>query len=184
MLGFLEERGEMTGYGLRRALAGSVGHFFGASYGSIYPSLHALRREELVEVREVVQSGRPNRKVYSITPEGSARFRESLEDDPAPDSFRSEFLMHLFFGGHQEPERLLELLESYRATVEEKLAELQRTEEKIPDGPEARFGAMCLRYGLRSHRGTLAWLDEVEGEIRAMAQNEEVRHEQKGRDAR
>src|SRR5919206_3020020 len=95
LLGFLTN-GDLTGYELKHLMERSVGHFFGASYGSIYPALKDLEGAGLVRSTRVVQSERPNKKVYSITPEGEAYFREALSEPPAPDSVRSEFLMHLF----------------------------------------------------------------------------------------
>lgn len=167
----------MTGYELKAAMGESVGFFFGSSYGSIYPSLHGLEKEGLVEVREVSQSGKPNRKVYSITGEGRERFRESLKDEPAPDSFRSEFLMHLFFGDHQDAGRLLELIEEQRKSLQQELASLRETEKSIEGLAEARYGLMCLRFGITRREATLAWLDEVEEEVRALAREKEVEGE-------
>ena len=61
LLGFLR-RGDHTGYELKAAMDESVGFFFGVSYGSIYPALKALEVGGMVRVREVVQSGKPNKK--------------------------------------------------------------------------------------------------------------------------
>lgn len=166
MLGFLED-GERTGYELKHLMGRSVGFFFGASYGSIYPALRDLEAEGLVRVREVVQSGRPNKKIYGITPEGGRRFREALAGPPASDTYRSEFLMHLFFGHLHEPGRLLELVRERR---EEKLAAI-RTLEGV--GEEFRevatpYQLMTLRSGLASARAEVAYLDEIEPEIQTL----------------
>ncbi len=166
LLGFLR-RGDRTGYELKKAMDGSVGFFFGSSYGSIYPALKELEAEGLVEVREVVQSGKPNKKVYSITPEGEESFRAQLQESPAADSFRSEFLMHLFFGKEQESERLLALISDYRASQEGKLARLQEIEGEVRD-LATPYEMMCLRYGLVRFEATLCWLDEVEKQIRRL----------------
>ena len=71
LLGFLT-RGDLTGYELKGAMDESVGFFFGARYGSIYPTLRSLEEEGFVRSTLVVQSDRPNKKVYSLTPEGRA----------------------------------------------------------------------------------------------------------------
>ncbi len=168
LLGFLT-RGDLTGYELKGAMDESVGFFFGASYGSIYPTLKALEEEGFVRSTLVVQSDRPNKKVYSLTPEGRAYFLEALKEPPAEDSFRSEFLMQLFFGRHQDLERLLVLIEDHRSSLRDSLERLRRTEEEIREIPRARFGLMCLRYGLTCYENTLAWLDDVEEEVRAIA---------------
>jgi PadR family transcriptional regulator, regulatory protein AphA len=168
LLGFLT-RGDLTGYELKAAMDESVGFFFGASYGSIYPTLKSLEEEGLVGSTLVVQSDRPNKKVYSLTPEGRAYFLEALKEPPAEDSFRSEFLMQLFFGHHQDPVRVLALIEDHRSSLRDSLERLRRTEEEIREMPHARYGLMCLRYGLVYYENSLAWLDEVEREVRTIA---------------
>jgi PadR family transcriptional regulator AphA len=168
LLGFLT-RGDLTGYELKAAMDESVGFFFGASYGSIYPTLRSLEEESLVSSTLVVQSDRPNKKVYSLASEGRAYFLEALREPPAEDSFRSEFLMQLFFGRHQDPESVLALIEDHRSSLRDSLERLRRTEEEIREMPQARYGLMCLRYGLVYYENSLAWLDDVEREVRTVA---------------
>lgn len=170
LLGFLR-REDCTGYELKAAMDESVGFFFGASYGSIYPALKALEAGGMVEVREVVQSGKPNKKVYSITPEGEAYFRSRLVESPAADSFRSEFLMQLFFGRHQDSDRLLEMISEYREARKAKLELLREIEQSAGDHASP-YEMMCLRYGLASFEATLSWLDETEAQVKALSRKE------------
>ena len=167
LLGFLR-REDCTGYELKAAMDESVGFFFGASYGSIYPALKALESGGMVQVREVVQSGKPNKKIYSITSEGDAVFREQLKEQPAADSFRSEFLMQLFFGQYQNSERLLALLSEHRATRKTKLELLRGIEASATDVADP-YEMMCLRYGITAFEATLSWLDETEEQIKALS---------------
>lgn len=154
---------------MKKDMEESVGFFFGSSYGSIYPALKDLESSGSVEVREVVQSGKPNKKIYSITPKGEENFRDQLEKAPAADSFRSEFLMHLFFGEQQEGGRLLGMIEEYRADQEEKLARLRGVEAEVRE-VATPYEMMCLGYGLVSFESTLYWLDEVEKQVRRLEQ--------------
>ena len=167
LLGFLT-RGDLTGYELKGAMDESVGFFFGASYGSIYPALRSLEEEGLVRSTLVIQSDRPNKKVYSLTPEGRAYFLEALEEPPAEDSFRSEFLMQLFFGRHQDPKRVLALIGGYRVGLRDSLERLRETQGQVGE-VATPYELMCLRFGLTRYEATLSWLDEVEREVRATA---------------
>ena len=167
LLGFLT-RGDLTGYELKGAMDESVGFFFGASYGSIYPALRSLEEEGLVRSTLVVQSERPNKKIYSLTPEGRACFLAALEEPPAEDSFRSEFLMQLFFGSHQDPEKLLALIGDYRSGLRGSLERLRETEGEVREFATP-YELMCLRFGLTRYEATLSWLDAVEREVRAIA---------------
>lgn len=177
LLGFLR-RGDCTGYGLKASMDESVGFFFGSSYGSIYPALKSLESGGMVRVREVVQSGKPNKKIYSITPEGEAYFREQLKEQPAADSFRSEFLMQLFFGRHQDSDRLLEMISEHRATRRAKLELLQGIEAAVKDVADP-YEMMCLRYGVTAFEATLSWLDETEAQVKALSKKkvQEVENE-------
>jgi DNA-binding PadR family transcriptional regulator len=171
LLGFLR-REDCTGYELKAAMDESVGFFFGSSYGSIYPALKALESGGMVQVREVVQSGKPNKKIYTITPEGEAYFREQLKEQPAVDSFRSEFLMQLFFGRRQDTDRLLEMISEHRASRKAKLELLRGIEATVQDAVDP-YEMMCLRYGVASFEATLSWLDETEEHIKALAREKE-----------
>ena len=167
LLGFLT-RGDLTGYELKGAMDESVGFFFGASYGSIYPALRNLEEEGLARSTLVVQSDRPNKKVYSLSPEGRAYFLDALQESPADDSFRSEFLMQLFFGRHQDPERVLALIGDYGIGLKNALERLRETEEEVRE-VATPYEIMCLRFGLTRYEATLSWLDDVEREVRAIA---------------
>ncbi|MBZ0218286.1 MAG: PadR family transcriptional regulator, partial [Fimbriimonadaceae bacterium] len=84
---------EATGYEIKKlSVEGRFSHFIDASFGSIYPALTRLCDEGLVNVRVEQQEGKPARKVYSITDAGRAEFIASLNEAPAPDKIKSEFL--------------------------------------------------------------------------------------------
>lgn len=85
---------EATGYEIRKmSTDGRYSHFVDASFGSIYPALNRLEKDGLVTFREEAESGKPNRKIYSITDTGRRYFLDSLNEKPAKDVYRSEFLM-------------------------------------------------------------------------------------------
>lgn len=170
LLGFLMQ-GDLTGYELKHLMERSVGFFFGASYGSIYPALKELEGAGLVSSRRVVQSERPNKRVYSIEPEGEAYFRKALGEPPAPDAFRSEFLMHLFFGDHHEPERLLELVRRHREDHEQMFRRLRGVEEEFRE-VASPYQMMCLRSGLTHAESRAAFLRGIEEEIRELARED------------
>lgn len=90
--------GDATGYEIRKLFEdGPFQYFTDAGFGSIYPALNKLHGEGLVTCEAQSQSGRPDKKIYSITPEGRASFATALRAAPGPDKFRSDFLLGLFF---------------------------------------------------------------------------------------
>ena len=70
LLTVLADGHSLSGYDLLRYFDGSVGFVWHATPPQIYGELDALRREGLVSNQLVVQTDRPNKKVYSITEQG------------------------------------------------------------------------------------------------------------------
>ena len=178
LLGFLA-REDLTGYELKHLMERSVGYFFGASYASIYPALKGLEEAGLVRSTLVVQEERPNKKVYEITPPGRALFRERLaQESPADDNYRSELLMHLFFGEEHDPERLLAMIRDYEDRFRAKLESLRGVEEEFGE-VMSPYQRMCLQSGVSHYRGRLEWAAGVEEQVRALSGAEAVPKERR-----
>lgn len=97
-------RGDASGYEIKKQFEeGPFAHFHAAGFGSIYPALGKLSAEGLVTCTQLEQEGRPDKKVYSITPAGMAAFKKALHRKPRPDKIRSEYMFMLFFGHLLEP---------------------------------------------------------------------------------
>lgn len=78
LLGLLDIK-PMSGYDVQRNLGISLESLWAASYGQIYPTLHALAAEGLVRAEDV-PSGKRERIVYHLLPEGRRVFRAWLEE--------------------------------------------------------------------------------------------------------
>jgi DNA-binding PadR family transcriptional regulator len=132
---------EACGYELKKKFESLLRHFFPAGYGSIYPALADLANRGLVTWREIPQDGKPDRKVYRITPEGRKRFLEVLHKTNPQHKMRSEFLAMLYFAEQIKPERLQAVLEDQlRTTYAAKahIAQIERAwDQDAPAG--ARF---------------------------------------------
>lgn len=137
-LGLLSQ-GEASGYDLKKTFETRFRHFFVAGYGSIYPALAELARASFVECRNEPQDGRPDRKVYRITPAGRARFTERLRRINPQHRLRSEFLAVLYFAELLPAERPSELLADRLSQLRDVLADIEQAPR--PDAPGARFVA-------------------------------------------
>jgi len=155
-LGMLTQ-GEASGYEIRKAFEdGPFHHFFDVGYGSIYPALGRLDEAGLVSCRAEAQDKRPDKKVYSITPEGQRAFVEALMEPPAPDKLRSEFLFLLFFA---------DLLPAHHVehVVEGRLAEIRGALDRMEScagedmGPSHDF---VHGYGLAIYHAVATYLEE------------------------
>ncbi len=85
---------DATGYEIKKlSIEGAFQHFVEVSFGSIYPALSKLEQEGLVSCQTEEQDGKPDRKIYSITPEGKSEFVKLINVLPKADKFKSEFLL-------------------------------------------------------------------------------------------
>lgn len=161
-------KGEATGYEIKKMFEeGPFAHFQSASFGSIYPALSRLLSDGLVEARAQEQDGRPDKKVYSITPAGNAMVDAALTVTPEEDTFRSDFLFLLFFATRLPEARVIELIdrriELYRSKHEHIAGQLaERAVSDCTGDPGcdavAGFGIALYRTAadyLESNRDTL-----------------------------
>lgn len=118
-LGMLTD-GDASGYDLKKYFECSFGHFFPAGYGSIYPALATLARNGLVEFEEILQDGKPDRKVYSITDKGREELMRGLDSENPSHKVRSEFLATLWFANLLTDEQVNTIFEN-------KLVEIDKT---------------------------------------------------------
>lgn len=92
LLGMLME-GTMSGYDLKKTIDSTVGTFYKASYGSLYPALKRLADKGMVTLTETDNS--KNKKLYTLLPSGRIAFLEWLSGPMQ--SGRNEQLIRIFF---------------------------------------------------------------------------------------
>ena len=154
---------EASGYEIRKLFEdGPFSAIYDVSFGSIYPALTVLLDREWATCCVAEQNGRPDKKVYSITPAGRVAFLDALAATPAPDKMRSEMLFILSFGDHLPRAAVLDLIDRYIADYEGRLAAIDDREDDHTL-PQVRrfvhnFGITmyetALQY-LRTHRADL-----------------------------
>lgn len=110
-LGMLTD-GAASGYDLKKQFESTFGHFFAAGYGSIYPALSSLADNGLVTCEQIPQDGKPDRKVYEITADGTAFLLKALENPAPSHKVRSEFLATMCFAHLMPAEQIQTVLNS------------------------------------------------------------------------
>ena len=95
ILACLTER-PMTGYELAKTFDASIGFFWKADHQQIYRELSKLRDRGHVQAREVVQSGKPNKLVYTLTADGKAALRHWAARPSVPPSIKDDLLVRLY----------------------------------------------------------------------------------------
>ena len=155
----------MTGYELAKTFDSSIGFFWKADHQQIYRELTRLRERGYVQGREVVQSGKPNKLVYTLTAEGKAALRLWAARPSTPPSIKDDMLVRLcaLDAVDMEPMRadLMARLEYHR----DRLARYERVlKRRFPQGAQnlADTGKLLgLRLGLRHERAVVEWCEEA-----------------------
>ena len=108
-----------------------------------------------------VQSNRPPRRVYRITPEGEAEFWRWL-DQPVSRirDIRLDFLLKLFFSSRIPTHDTDDLLRRQVAACRDYLQTLEERQARTP--PDS-FAHLVNQSRLTAARGTIAWLSEYLG---------------------
>lgn len=160
--------GEMSGYSLAKVVEHSVGYFWSPARSQIYSELRRLVDLGYATEREIAQQDRPDKRLYRITPRGERALRLWLNDPKVePDTFKSPFLLKVFFGGMVDRETLLAQVKESRRQARETLAELRALEEQIKDQEALFYPYLTLKSGLAHHAATLRWADETIKELEA-----------------
>jgi DNA-binding PadR family transcriptional regulator len=98
--------GEMTGYEVMEVFRDSLSFFWTAQTSQIYRELNTLETCGLVQSHIEPQAGKPDRRVYAITPAGREELRGWLAK-PFTRQAREPLLMQAFFMGALPPEEAM-----------------------------------------------------------------------------
>lgn len=82
-----------SGYQLAKNFDVAVASFWYATPQQLYAELARLEAEGLISGREVIQQGRPNKRVFTLTEAGSQALREFVSAASKPTFVRDEILV-------------------------------------------------------------------------------------------
>ena len=149
--------GEATGYEIKKMVEeGMFNHFIEASYGSIYPALTRMSREGLVTCREEAQSGKPDKKIYAITPAGRAELVQTLSSAPRADKFKSEFLFVMLLADLMPRDHIARILGERISEMRMELDEMRAC-----GGQSEHAGSrFVVGYGIAVYEAGVRYLEE------------------------
>jgi len=164
ILACLTER-PMTGYELAKTFDNSIGFFWKADHQQIYRELTKLRDRGHIQGREVVQSGKPNKLVYTLTPEGRAALRHWAARPSIPVSMKDDLLVRLYALDSVEIEPLRNDLMARMEHHRDRADRYERIlNKRFPQGTSAQADTgklLLLRMGLRHERAVAEWCEEA-----------------------
>ncbi|MFI1680828.1 PadR family transcriptional regulator [Streptomyces sp. NPDC020607] len=177
LVSLLEKPG--SGYELARRFDRSIGYFWAATHQQIYRVLKRMEGDGWIDVREVVQQDRPDKKEYSVASPGRAALSQWLHEPIEPESVRHELAVKIRGAAFDDPVALIHEVERHRQAHADRLAHYLAGERRDFTGPDAppreapeasgraeldagqELQHVVLRGGIAYERMTLAWLDDV-----------------------
>lgn len=171
----------LSGYDVRQIIEEQLSYFWAESYSQIYPTLKRMVEEGLATVSVEEQEGKPDRKVYTITPDGLAELHEWLLETPLPESRRIELLLKLTFGGQVESSVMEAHIRHEQAQIKSMLAELEALETALLADDSDALGPLYqlinVRYGLAVTRSSVGWAEQSLEMFEEIRRREEQRND-------
>ncbi|MER7622134.1 PadR family transcriptional regulator [Streptomyces sp. NPDC126503] len=173
LVSLLEKPG--SGYELARRFERSIGYFWTATHQQIYRVLKRMESDGWIDVRDVAQQGRPDKKEYSVAGPGRDALAAWLHAPIEPESVRHDLAVKIRGAAFDDPAALIREVERHRQAHTDRLAHYLSGEVRDFTGPEARAAVdplgppdperelqhVVLRGGIAYERMMIAWLDDV-----------------------
>ncbi len=155
-----------SGYDLARRFDASIGHFWRASHQQIYKVLGRMDTEGWVASEVVAQDGRPDKKVYVITPAGRDELRAWTSKATPIEHLRSEFAVKLRALPFGDAAAIIDDVRVRRRAHEAQLEYYRQSAARFYPDPAALTddelgGWLVLRGGILGEQTAIAWCDEI-----------------------
>ena len=153
----------MSGYGLTRLFARTLGRTWPAQHPQIYPALAALEEQGLLRVTE---EGPRRRKTYAVTADGLDEVQRWLRETAPDRTVRNEAILRVFLLWLLEAEEAVAYFDDEVAEHRQRLDDFERTladdeRQRAAHGTAAGGIPFCaslaLEWGLRFEREYIAW---------------------------
>jgi len=154
---------EMTGYDIKKEVENTIGNFYKANYGRLYPALNKLADQGYLTMNEQMQ-GKRLKKYYKTTDLGKEAFLEWLSSPIDLTMNEDAHLTRIFFYGELPKEIRDKRLQEYENFVEQNLQQFQNMAKMLPSedmSDKDYFGISTLYFGLQTTHVTLRWLKYI-----------------------
>lgn len=157
---------DLSGYELAKDFEASFGFFWHASHQQIYQELHKLADKQLLNKREVSQSGKPNKIVYGLTKAGREALAEWVYGDTRLQVAKDELLIKLYNLSSENAQHIASEIAERRQQVMRMLYLYEKIRVRHYAQPETlpirhRGVYLALRAGIGQGEQFLAWCDEA-----------------------
>lgn len=154
-----------SGLELAKRFSRSIGFFWSATHQQIYRVLARMDADGWVSATEVAQSGKPDKKVYAVSPAGRDVLAAWLAEPTETQALRSELAVKLRGASFGDREAVLDVVRANLADHATRLAHYEQLEKRDYPDPAALTGLeldqyLVLRGGIRLEQFWIDWLTE------------------------
>jgi transcriptional regulator, PadR family len=166
--------GEATGYDITKAFSTTISNVWKASHQQVYRELNKLAERGAVTYRLEPQVGKPDRKVYAITPVGTEVLETWFVQAPKLAPSRDEYVARLLSCEVLDPAPMLEHVNNLIAESQQLLNHYALLEQRdygqaAPLTQKQRLMRLALRRSIHQRRAWMAWAQEVRDELTMLA---------------
>lgn len=148
VLGILSEK-PSSGYEIKQKFSTIFSNFYNASFGSIYPILHNLEKQEKVTVELLLQEGKPNKKIYSITNKGKEAFTEFLHSSVEKEKIKWDFMIRLYYAERLSVIEQKKLITEEIKSREQEINTLNQLKKEKWDNKMDSFQLFSFEIGIK-----------------------------------
>lgn len=161
---------DMTGYDLDKTFRNSLSISWNATTSQVYRELSTMESLGWLNAKEVLQSGKPNKKIYHVTEEGKAELQKWLLEDHIKDelSLRHPFFLQMFFAGENSKEDNIRLINGTLNSCKEMQEYIERSEreaeyysEKVADSTKSMYWTLTSMLGKFYCNSFIDWAERA-----------------------
>jgi DNA-binding PadR family transcriptional regulator len=156
------------GYFIKKAAEYILGENLALNDNTLYSTLHRFEAIGAVKSKAQHVTGKPDRRVYSITDKGQTLLKELILNFPPELADNgSEFYVRVAFFFVLEPEERTIILQARHAALLRHVARLQRMEKARPQYSAGLQGydKTVLQFRAQQIRNEIDWISQLEMKI-------------------
>ena len=175
----LLEQQDSSGYDLLKRFKEHLGFFWQASHQQIYKQLGQMHEAGLIACQREAQSGKPDKKIYSISSDGRQHLIDWMNSHSKPQKVNDSLLVKLYGGHIVSPDVLIADVQHAREQHQKTLMLLKSMEQNylnLPQHEQQKYGLpyLTLRRGILGEQAWLGWADEVEDYLQTLTKKNGV----------
>lgn len=154
-----------SGLDLAKRFGRSIGFFWHATHQQIYRVLARMEADGWVTVTPVPQTGKPDKKVYAVSPAGAGVLAAWLAEPTPMEPLRSELAVKMRGASYGDRAAVLDVVRTNLADHQLRLDHYEQLEKRDHPEPHTLTGHeldqwLVLRGGIRTERFHVEWLTE------------------------